>query len=83
MKTQKSSPRNISCDEAIKRIFSYIDDHLQGKSRVELEHHLETCRHCFDRVEFEKLLKSRLSKLHLNPSSGELRKKVEDLVDRF
>lgn len=83
MKTQKNSPKNIGCDEAIKRIFSYIDDHLQGKSREELEHHLEACRHCFDRVEFEKLLKSRLSRLHVDPSSEELRKKVEELVDRF
>lgn len=83
MKTQKNLPANISCDEAIKRIFGYIDDHLQGKPRAELEHHLEACRHCFDRVEFERLLKSRLSKLHVDPTSEKLRKKVEELVDRF
>lgn len=83
MKPQEHSPKNIGCDEAIKRIFGYLDDHLQGKPRAELEHHLEACRHCFDRVEFEKLLKARLNKLQLNPPSGELRKKVEELIDGF
>ncbi|MBI3587458.1 MAG: zf-HC2 domain-containing protein [Ignavibacteriales bacterium] len=83
MKKQKNSTKNISCDEALKRVFGYIDEHLQGKSRKELEHHLETCRHCFDRVEFEKLLKSRLRNLAVEAEPEALRKKIEALVDAF
>ncbi|MEW5799286.1 MAG: zf-HC2 domain-containing protein [Bacteroidota bacterium] len=83
MKKPKNSIQNISCEEAIQRIFPYIDNYLQGKSRTELEHHLETCRHCFDRVEFEKLLKARLRNLHAQKKSDLLEKKIEELVDRF
>lgn len=83
MKKQKNSIQNISCEEAIQRIFPYIDDYLKGKSRSELEHHMNTCRHCFDRVEFEKLLKSRLRNLNVEKKSDLLQKKIEELVDRF
>lgn len=80
---KRLQPKAISCEEALKRVFDYIDDHLRGKTRAELEHHLETCRHCFDRVEFEQLLKSRLRKLNIKSTPSALRKRVEELVDRF
>jgi mycothiol system anti-sigma-R factor len=80
---ETESIKNISCDEAIQRIFSFIDNALENAPRAELEHHLETCRHCFDRVEFEKLLKSRLQKLKTETKSETLRKKIEEFVDQF
>lgn len=80
---KRLQPKAISCEEALKRVFDYIDDHLRGKPRAELEHHLETCRHCFSRVEFEQLLKSRLRKLKIKSTPSALRKRVEELVDRF
>lgn len=83
MKTEKKHIKSISCEEALKRVFDYIDEHLRGKSRAELEHHLETCRHCFDRVEFEKLLKSRLSKLKVEAQSETLRKRLDALLEQF
>lgn len=84
MKThRKNSVKAISCEEAIRHIFSYIDDHLQGRKLIELEHHLETCRHCFDRIEFEKLLKSRLGQLKLSAGSENLRQRINTLLDQF
>ncbi|MBI2429633.1 MAG: zf-HC2 domain-containing protein [Ignavibacteriales bacterium] len=83
MTKQRNFSQNISCEEAIQRIFPYIDDYLQGTSREELEHHLETCRHCFDRVEFEKLLKSRLRKLNIQQKTNLLQKKIEAIIDKF
>jgi len=79
----KTTVKTISCEQAIKLIFSYIDDELRGKHRTELEHHLETCRHCFDRVEFEKLLKSRLRRLHVGGSSKRLRQRIDALLGEF
>lgn len=79
----KKSIKTISCDEALNHIFDFIDDHLRGKAQAELEHHLETCRHCFDRVEFEKLLKSRLSKLSAQTDSTALRKRVAELLEQY
>ncbi|MEW6061758.1 MAG: zf-HC2 domain-containing protein [Bacteroidota bacterium] len=83
MKKQKNSIQKISCEEAIQRIFPYIDDNLRGTSLVELEHHLEACRHCFDRVEFEKLLKSRLRHLKIEVQPERLQKRIEELIAQF
>ncbi|MBI4547083.1 MAG: zf-HC2 domain-containing protein [Ignavibacteriae bacterium] len=75
--------KGISCEEAIKRVYDFIDNHLKAKARAELEHHLETCRHCFDRVEFEKLLKARLRHLKVDTESKALRKKIDELIEQF
>lgn len=79
----KKTVKSISCEQAIKLVFSYIDDELRGKHRAELEHHLETCRHCFDRIEFEKLLKSRLRGLNVGGSSKRLRQRIDALLEQF
>jgi hypothetical protein len=83
MQKENNQVKNISCEEALQRVFDYIDEHLQGVSRAELEQHLEMCRHCFDRVEFEKLLKSRLSKLKVDPHSETLHKRIDGLLEQF
>ncbi|MEX2117916.1 MAG: zf-HC2 domain-containing protein [Bacteroidota bacterium] len=84
MKTNdRKTVETISCEQAIKLVFNYIDDELRGKRRGELEHHLETCRHCFDRVEFEKLLKSRLRQLKVGGNSKNLRSRIDALLGQF
>jgi mycothiol system anti-sigma-R factor len=79
----KRSPQQITCEEALKRVFDFIDEQLKGTSRAELEHHLETCRHCYDRVEFEKLVKSRLRTLQMETDSTSLKKKINSLLETF
>jgi anti-sigma factor (TIGR02949 family) len=80
---KKSDHKNISCEEALKRVFDYIDNNLNDTSKGEFEQHVERCRHCFDRVEFEKLLKSRLRALKHKESSEGLRKRVDDIITKL
>jgi putative zinc finger protein len=49
-----SEVRTIDCEEALRRLFDYIDTELAGEPQREMEHHLERCRSCFSRLEFEK-----------------------------
>jgi len=80
---KKSGHKNISCEEALKRVLDYIDNHIDDFSRGEFEQHIEKCRHCFDRVEFEKLLKSRFRTLQAGTSTDRLRKRVDDIITKF
>lgn len=80
---KKSGINNISCEDALKRVFEYIDSHLDQVSQEEFENHIEKCRHCYDRVEFEKLLKSRISKLQPHLSSNKLHKRIDTLLSEF
>jgi anti-sigma factor (TIGR02949 family) len=73
----------ISCREALTLIAEYLDNELGTRDRVQLERHLDTCRHCYDRVEFERLLKARLAQLRETASSDALHQRINTLLDRF
>jgi hypothetical protein len=64
-------------------VAEYLDKELGPTARVQLERHIELCRHCYDRVEFERLLKSRLTSLRTAVSSETLHARVETLLGSF
>lgn len=65
IKTMKGTVKNkvntINCEEAAKRFNDFIDHYIKGRRKNELTVHIETCRHCFERLEFEKMLKSKIA----------------------
>lgn len=63
MTTKSQIIIDINCEEAAKRFNDFIDNYLRGKSKAELEHHVANCRHCFERMEFEKLLKEKVASI--------------------
>jgi anti-sigma factor RsiW len=73
----------INCEEALRRLFDYIDAELAGEPRREMEQHLARCRSCFSRLEFEKRLKAHTAELGLEPVSEELERRVRALLDSF
>jgi mycothiol system anti-sigma-R factor len=80
---KRRAPESISCSEALNRLFDYLDEELRGWRREEFKKHLEECRHCFSRFEFERLLKSRLRNLKVGDNAGRLRERVEALLEQF
>ncbi|MCI0444441.1 zf-HC2 domain-containing protein [bacterium] len=73
----------VSCEEVLKKILEFIDGELEEASQDQIEQHLQDCRHCFDRLEFERLLKSRISRLKNDQMSERLRRRIENLIDNF
>ncbi len=63
MKNQERKINGVNCEEAVSRFNDFIDKYLKGIAREELQHHIDNCRHCFERVEFEKLLKAKIASL--------------------
>lgn len=45
----------INCKETLSRFYEYLDSELSGIQAEEVKNHLEACRECFDRMEFERL----------------------------
>ena len=64
MKGQK-----LSCEQAVRQFFAYLDRALQGESLEALEAHLEACLDCCNKLEFSRKLdatvKDRLGKAPL------------------
>ena len=44
----------ISCDEAVARLFEYLDGELDDMSQEEVRLHLEVCKACYPRAQFER-----------------------------
>ncbi len=61
--------KRLSCEEAVREFFAYLDRALAGENLEALEAHLETCLDCCDRLAFSRRLdafvKTRLEKTPL------------------
>ena len=75
--------RSLTCAEAIRLLVDYLDDELSTGRRGDLEHHLEICRSCHARHEFERELKEQLAGLGREPIRPEFRMRIRSLVGRF
>ena len=52
-----------NCEEAVRRLALYVDGEIEPVDRDMVERHIETCRSCFSRIEFEKRLKGQIAGL--------------------
>jgi anti-sigma factor (TIGR02949 family) len=67
----------MSCDEAIRQFFAYLDRALSGEPLEALEAHLQDCLDCCERLQFSRRLDSAL-KARL--AAGSVPEGVEDRV---
>jgi hypothetical protein len=68
--TQNKEITPIDCEEAARRFNDIIDNFIKGTAREELVQHLADCRHCFERIEFEQMLKTKISSLGKGTASN-------------
>jgi anti-sigma factor (TIGR02949 family) len=75
--------RVIDCEEALRRLVEYLDAELRGDAQREVAQHLERCRSCFSRAEFEKRLKASTADLRREPLPADLERRIRHLIDTF
>jgi anti-sigma factor (TIGR02949 family) len=78
-----SDKKTIDCEEALKRLFEYIDHELNGHRHEEMEDHLAKCRSCYSRLEFEKRLKNHLQGATRQKAPEELQSKIKHLIRKL
>lgn len=75
---------DIGCLDAIEAFYAYLDGELDDPGSIaDFEHHLEHCRSCFTRIEMERILNERMQKTARRESPKALRKRVDELMQRF
>lgn len=67
---------NIDCAQALTQLIEFIDRELADADRDVIERHLQTCRSCLSRAEFERALKGKLRGL----SQGDVPSKTLDRI---
>jgi anti-sigma factor (TIGR02949 family) len=75
--------REVDCDEVMRQLFDFLDDEVEEVAGHEIHHHIDECRSCFSRVEFERVLKERVraSKEEVLPDS--LQGRITELMKSF
>jgi len=48
----------MTCEEAVKKLYEYIDKELDRSTVEQLDRHLEICKSCCDHFEFERKVKA-------------------------
>lgn len=74
---------HIHCEEVITHLFAYLDGEIDAEKRRQIDRHLEECRGCFSRAEFEKALRQKVKQLGKEQSPRSLEERLKRLVDRF
>lgn len=75
--------KTIGCEEALQHLLAYLDQELGEVTQRKVEHHLEICRTCFSRAEFEKSLKTRLREAGRGTVRASFEKRIKTLFGRF
>lgn len=72
-----------SCEEALQVLAEHLDDELDPGLRTQLLEHLDTCRSCYSRAEFERRLKAHLRSLGQEPVPVAVTERVHRLLQQF
>lgn len=71
-----------SCEDALRMLAEYLDGELEPRTRAEMERHLDVCRSCYSRAEFEERLKAMLADSRADVGRG-LRDRVQTMIRTF
>lgn len=75
--------QSMTCEEVIEQLFDYLDRELDHEVSDRIDRHLERCRDCFSRAEFEKRLRSKVSEAVEVDAPDSLRRRIRRVVDEF
>lgn len=77
------SDRELGCEEVIERLFDFLDHRLDGGQDDAIHRHLERCRECFSRAEFERRLRERVAEAGTEQAPERLRRRIRTVLDEF
>lgn len=72
-----------SCEDALKLLAQHLDGELDAPTHRQLEEHLDTCRSCYSRAEFERRLKAHVAELAREPVRPQLASRIQTLIRDF
>lgn len=78
-----TEPDKIRCEDVIAHLLSYLDGEIDDARRAQIDHHLEECRGCCSRAEFEKALQDRVQQAGNAQPSPRLQERIKALIEKF
>ncbi|HXE57050.1 MAG TPA: zf-HC2 domain-containing protein [Gemmatimonadales bacterium] len=78
-----TDPATISCEEALRLLALYLDHELTATERAGVRRHLERCRSCYSRAEFERRLKSEIRRVRREEVPPAFEGRIRRLLHEF
>jgi anti-sigma factor (TIGR02949 family) len=75
--------RPLDCDEVIEHLVDYLSRELDADTLAAIERHIEHCRGCFSRTEFERRLRARLAEAGEAEAPESLRRRAQRIIEQF
>ncbi len=75
--------RIITCNEAMSKLYDYLDSELDDISEEEINRHVHDCRECFSRFDFEKRLRAKVQNLEEETTPPEVHGRLMALINKF
>ncbi len=75
--------RAIGCEEAVRLLAAWLDRELDSADHTAVSLHLEACRSCCSRAEFEQRLRQHLIQLRRAPVDPGLEQRVRLAIQGF
>ena len=75
--------KKIECEEAIRMMLEYLDSELHDHDHDSVEEHLESCRSCYSRMEFEKRLKGMVCDVKSKAAPIDLNSRIKKIIKDY
>jgi anti-sigma factor (TIGR02949 family) len=73
----------MTCEEVLVHLVAHLDQETDARTAAQMERHLEECRGCFSRAEFEKRLKARVREAGSSTAPAQLRARIKKLIEKY
>lgn len=73
----------ISCEEVLEHLVAYLDREIDADAAAAIEQHLQDCRACFSRAEFERKFKAKVHAAGAAAVPARLQARIKRIVETF
>ncbi|MCG3206013.1 MAG: hypothetical protein KCHDKBKB_02739 [Elusimicrobia bacterium] len=72
-----------SCEQVLQDIWAYLDREICASDIENIQKHLDLCRSCFSRVEFEQLLRQAMKKKTNHCCPEKVKDRIKNILDQY
>ena len=73
----------ISCEDVLAHLVEFLNGEVDEAKQRQIDHHLESCRSCYSRADFERVLKKRIKNANSDAVPDSLKNRIDDLLKEF
>ena len=72
-----------SCEKIVDGIWEFLDKEMTPEAVVELQKHLDLCRSCFSRYEFERALRENIRSKTNHTCPEKLKVRIQQIIELY